>query len=559
MTITSADIARTVRIVDRSGAADKLAAALRTDNRGRKEPLQTHAFLVGSLLAVEHRGTCVIKAVHELLLSLPRDWQWRLGVLTKGPTGVKTLPLKHFYYLSARISEKLEYGTGSMPDLSDAEREDRRRALFDIIDSLLDVTLIDTTTGSYAIDGSGIWSWAKGKKKAGADEATSAGDAPDQPSPAPFDGDNVETEQTSDSDNEEPTTSSTTQSFDPDAGWGVKTAKKGGTEVFFGYQLNALVRVPGVRDTKDQEPRLVERFALTPAHLDIVDASLDVIDRIRERGAPFSELLSDRHYSYKTPERWADELAARGIRQVLDLHANDQGFRDYNGARLAAGWLHCPATPDDLGTISHPGPDATKDELDAFRARIARRQQYAFRRVAGPQADGSARWECPAINGTLGCPLREGTEEVAVQIGLPVVRNAPDAATAPKCCTQRTVSTGSDAQRKIVQELYWGSDAWIASYKRRTYIEGVFGNIKNPDTENVRRGYHRIRGIARVSLFMAFALVSYNQRMLRNWHDRTGLGDPEHPVLVPDPQSYGHLELTAEQAAALDELLGDAA
>jgi hypothetical protein len=195
----------------------------------------------------------------------------------------------------------------------------------------------------------------------------------------------------------------------------VKTAKKGGTEVFFGYRLNALVRVPGVRDTKDQEPRLVERFALTPAHLDIVDASLDVIDRIRERGTPLTELLSDRHYSYKTPERWADELAARSIRQVLDLHANDQGFRPYNGARLAAGWLHCPTTPDDLGTINHPGP-------------------------------------------------------------------------------------GSDAQRKIVQEQYWGSDAWIASYKRRTYIEGVFGNIKNPDTENVRRGYRRVRGIARVSL-----------------------------------------------------------
>jgi hypothetical protein len=41
----------------------------------------------------------------------------------------------------------------------------------------------------------------------------------------------------------------------------------------FGYQLNALLRVPAVRDTQDQEPRLVGRFTLTPAHLDIVDAS----------------------------------------------------------------------------------------------------------------------------------------------------------------------------------------------------------------------------------------------------------------------------------------------
>ncbi|MEZ5341783.1 MAG: hypothetical protein R2706_10110 [Acidimicrobiales bacterium] len=34
------------------------------------------------------------------------------------------------------------------------------------------------------------------------------------------------------------------------------------------------------------------------------------------------------------------------------------------------------------------------------------------------------------------------------------------------------------------------------SYRRRTYIEGVFGNIKNPDTEDVRRSHHRLTGIA---------------------------------------------------------------
>lgn len=35
------------------------------------------------------------------------------------------------------------------------------------------------------------------------------------------------------------------------------------------------------------------------------------------------------------------------------------------------------------------------------------------------------------------------------------------------------------------------------------------------------------------------AAVAYNLRMLRNWHERTGLGDDDHPLLRPDVETYG--------------------
>ena len=147
-----------------------------------------------------------------------------------------------------------------------------------------------------------------------------------------------------------------------------------------------------------------------------------------------------------------EELRWRGITQHADLHANDQGFRDYNGAKLAAGWLHCPATPEHLGKLPRPAPNAEKDEHEQFAARIAERGAYALRRVEGPRrSDGPTRWQCPALDGRVGCPLREGSVEIAEDLGLPIVAYPPEAATAPACCTQATVSAGDDAQPKIVQ------------------------------------------------------------------------------------------------------------
>ena len=278
-----------------------------------------------------------------------------------------------------------------------------------------------------------------------------------------------------------------------------------------------------------------------------------MLDAARHGGHVIDEVLVDRHYSYKTAERWASELRRRGIDQHLDLHPNDHGFRDYNGAKLAAGWLHCPGTPDRLGTIPKPAPNAEQEHHDAFAALIEERKQYAFRRVERHRArDGRARWECPALAGSVGCPLREGRVEVAQELGLPIVANPPDPEAAPACCTQRAVSTKADAQLKLAQPHYWGDAKWRQSYARRSYVEGSFGNIKNPSTENLRRGFFRVTGLGPVTVLVAIAVAACNLRQLRNWHQRTGLGDPSHPLLAPDAEDHGFIPLTAEQAAQID-------
>src|SRR5664280_2632296 len=136
-----------------------------------------------------------------------------------------------------------------------------------------------------------------------------------------------------------------------------------------------------------------------------VEPSLRLIDLVLGTGRGFNEILADRHYSYKKSHRWAKKLITRGIDQVVDLHMNDQGFRDYHGAKLGAGCLHCPGTPDDLGTILPPPPGSSKEVIQAAEAEIDKRWPYAFRRT---RRWPTPRFECPALAGKVGCPLRKG-------------------------------------------------------------------------------------------------------------------------------------------------------
>ncbi|RDJ92949.1 hypothetical protein B4Q13_25275, partial [Lacticaseibacillus rhamnosus] len=64
----------------------------------------------------------------------------------------------------------------------------------------------------------------------------------------------------------------------------------------------------------------------------------------------------------------------RGIRQHLDLRSTDQGFTESGRVRWAAGWAHCPATPDALGTIVAPAPNDVdrKKNLQEFFEQIDR-------------------------------------------------------------------------------------------------------------------------------------------------------------------------------------------
>ncbi|MDZ4235044.1 MAG: hypothetical protein U1C73_15095, partial [Dietzia sp.] len=316
-------------------------------------------------------------------------------------------------------------------------------------------------------------------------------------------------------------------STDHDAASGAKTRKDGKTEFFYGYEEHTLVQTAPRRSPKPIPP-LVRRFELTPAATDIVDVTLSLLDRLPE---PVTDISVDRHYHYKEDSRWRHPLAERGINQVHDLRTDEHGFTEIDHTRWAAGWPHCPSTPDTLAVIPRPAPGSDTDDRthwSEFKRRIAERQAYAFRRVASARPDGTARWECPAVAGTVGCPHRQGTISAAIELGLPIVENPPDldGPDTPTCCTQRSVTIHpAGVQRKLMQHDYWGSPEWEREYNKRTYVEGSYGARKNSSSENISRGFIRTGGLPLYNLMSAMAAASYNLRMLRNAHDRSDLPD----------------------------------
>jgi hypothetical protein len=533
-------------VVDTSGAADQLTAALRESPRGRPPSCTARTFLILLLLAAAD-GEITIRRMHRIATrELPRDIQLELGTVRPTPNGAVDMPINELYYLTRTITKKLTYSGRTGHVLKPAERQRRHQALQDIVDRLVTATLPTRPGTSYALDESAIWAWAKGRKRtrqatdgptAGQADTAAAGESP---------------------------------SACPDARWGTKTGKNGEQHAYFGYALHALVRVPDLKPgpsfSDEDDPILIEAITLTPASTDVVDVSLAMLDRVRSR-QDVKDLIADRHYSYKDYSRWARQLWARGVHPVLDLRADEHGFRDYNSTRIAAGWPHCPATPDTLAKLPRPGSTAAQADKDAFLEVIRTRHAYAMRRVAGHVPDGRTRWECPARAGKIGCPIVEGSVPAARQLDLPVINTPPAQAERHACCTQRTFmiriqepdDAGTPEQRqadqqlavamKLAQDEYWGDHRWQTSWNRRTYIEGAFGNHKNPNPERLGRGLFRFTGLPLVSLAVAASVTAANTRQLRAWHERTGNGDPTNPLLAEEPTFHGYLLLAAPRAA----------
>ena len=574
--IRRCEVELVLNAIRRSGVGQDVESLLVPNGTGRPRELKAEVFFTGAVLVVFKGLTLTLTNVHRALTEwIPISVQNALGTRIKTAPGVQSesITVREVRYLFSAIEDRLEYTVASAPEISDTEREIRSEAFQSVIDKLLRASLLQSmpTQLSLAWDSSGVESWGKPKWR-----ATSTSDEVDLDVDDPGNPDALAIVRNS----EQEATSKVKRkkkdkpdvySFDPDAHLGYRTKTYDNrSSKLFGYDLYAGVAVLPVGAMADLLPKLVLSLTLRPAAGSVTEPTLLMLDRLIKEGHVIEELLVDRGFSYKIPEDWANELRARDIRQIQDIHPNDHGVRDFEGIKIIDGVPHCDQIPERLIDIARPARfkvgllknKATKEdrenrernlkELAEFTADNEERERFAFVFHGNNPTvhdSGNTRWMCPGKAGKIKCahcPLSEFySDEV------PVVENPPALVTAPKGCRQQTVSIPGPALAKLRQQEYWGSSAWIASYSRRSHIEGIFGNLRNPSTQNIKRGFCRVVGLVKTSLMLTFQAVAANIRLIRQWSRRTG--DVTDPLSELMPENFGFEELDEHGQIALAE------
>lgn len=511
--IPAAEIRRAEAIVERSGLVAEIEELLRPGGCGRPRDLSVHTFLVGVLLTAGHGKNMHLRQIHRTLTrDISRTQQDRLCVRFRRPRDPhgafrRVITYHHISRLLCALADKVEHTSDEY--------------LQSICDRLIDASCAagPAPSGDWAIDGTGVDTWANGLK-------------------------------------------SKKRRADTDARWGHRTPtpQKSMSKKFFGYDLYGFTNLPPAGTDGDEHPPLIRRIVVRPAASDDAEASLTGIDTLLVAGTPIRRVIVDRGISYKADERWAARLRDRGIEQVLDMHAKEHGRLDHNGIAMIDGWPHCPAIPETLVNISRPSrlsrPGAHPNpELDEFRDQIAERGRWAMRRTQGWRTKARTgerveRYECPAEAGCVRCPLKPIS--MLYPDDVPLNLNAPDPATAPSCCTQRTVELSERAQGKLRQAHRWGSDPWIHEYSRRTYVEGGFGVLRNPALGGLGRGLFCIIGRTKVTLALAALVAATNIRALARWAERNDLTSDDDALAPAVGDDHGFEEIDPAQTSGTD-------
>jgi hypothetical protein len=546
--------------LDETQFVETLVAGFTREPQGLKTSTDmVRLLIIGLILSIKEQHTATITGAYVALTEHmeARD-QLRLGVkIGEGPRDF--IKRDRLYYAAELLVTKLDYGASVTGLLEEVEIERRFSALFVASNTLLDFAASATKFNDtvLALDATAVWSWRRGKyyPKPTAAEIAAQSDEIIKQSLIDLAGGVGNISDLEDAKiTDDP---ARLEGLDPDAAWSGATAKNGGTKRFYGQYAHTLVSVPTARieDDPSTEVPLIRRVIVTKSTDDVVQPSLtmlDSLDGLSTNPRQPNRLLVDRHYSYKEMARWQSPLIERNIRQGLDLRSDEYKMTYYNNAIFFAGDGYCRWTEPAMFEPRRPGVFATSDEHKQYQAHRDVATLRAFARVSAMDKDGNIRLTCPARAFKVACPLFPPSMAVAAEQGLDIINPQfqtldPDAPL-PKCCTQETFSIKMPEQAaKLYQPDMFGTTQWAQVYRGRTYVEGSYGNLKNPRTENLRRGSIQKSGIVWSQLILTLMAFVYNERLIRGRHARMGGEFSGHALLTPDSESVTHVSLTEVQ------------
>jgi len=501
------------KVIRRSGVPQKIQAKLdSTHLGGRPANLSIELLFCFTVMTMIGKKTAFVAEVYRTMTeNLSPDLQIELGITNQ--KGKILISCDTLYRLFARIKKVYNWSDVSDLELARVMQKEFRQLCHDLITASNPKNIPKTST--YVSDGTAFESCSRRPRRSG-------------------------------------------KVYDKDARVGYRTKTEGNnlTDYFFGFEC--LVTVP-VWDGQPM-PSLVADAWLVPGNETGIDETVDLAQLFGNDGAKFRTLIVDRAYSQVGMENFATPMRLNEVDLVIDLKATDMGVKidKISGAKIIAGWPHCPMTPEYLHDIRRPNyftfekvkpsqnerdrkiTEAHNAEINKFQDLIAERRKYAFERNSRTSA-GNWSWECPGKLGKVDCPNCPFFNVAGKDPNVPIVENPPMGDDMPKGCAQSTIVIGFDVLGKMAQKYYWGSPEWLRLWYLRTTVERANAMYKNSSKMGIKREWSLLVGLVKMNLLIALATVALNLDSVRKWlvnhgvnYDAEITGEELSPETIPE-------------------------
>jgi hypothetical protein len=303
---------------------------------------------------------------------------------------------------------------------------------------------------------------------------------------------------------------------------------------YIGYELHLAVQTREVRWTNSVDkvtlsgevPGVVTALALVPAGTHRGRAVADVLIDAKRSYMALDDVVVDPGYSQLSAVSFHDKLAAAGIHVTFRLKKTQRGLRPFSAdAQLIDGQLYSSLLPPELQHPPMPPRGAPEHEMLEYEAAFNQRARWRMSRHAGPDADGATRWRCPFHAGFLKSRRFQSTMRRGGTVPLVSV---PDGA--ESCCSG--TFTAMPAELPLWQRIPFGTTAWRLSMGRRQPVESANAGLKGGFAK-MSRGFHRVFGLTKITVLLAFTAAGYNLDRLRSFRAKHRIQDPHEPLEFP--------------------------
>lgn len=214
-----------------------------------------------------------------------------------------------------------------------------------------------------------------------------------------------------------------------------------------------------------------------------------------------------------------NRLRAAGVHSTFDISDTQKGLDGYfHGNPVIDGAVYAPTVKPHLYKLPHPGVNADKEKLRKWREAMIERSRHLLPINGTADTVKGVRVQSAADRGWVKCPDVPGSYAKADA--------KPDEDPPPECegghapgegCLMRNATFRADNAPYTYQWPPFGSKQHLATYDKRVSVERLHGRLKGSTGAHFVAGRFAFRGIEKVSVLYALAVVATN--LIPEWNE----------------------------------------